>query len=143
MHTLLITDDQEGVLHALGYVFGEHGYRTLLAKSGMAALEIVGTEHVDVALVDLHMPVMDGIAVCRSLAAATRDSGRTLPVWLMTGAYTAVAATRAAESGAMALLKKPFDTVELSREFESYFAGTRRIPIATPAPGGGESSNAA
>ena len=115
MRTLLITDDQEGVLHALGYVFGEHGYRTLLAKSGMVALEIARTEHVDLALIDLHMPMMDGIAVCRSLVAAARDNGRTLPVWLMTGAYTVEAATRAAESGAMALLKKPFDTVELPR----------------------------
>ena len=143
MRTLLITDDHEGVLHALGYVFGEHGYRTLLAKSGAAALEIVRTEHVDAALVDLHMPVMDGIAVCRALAAAARDSGRTLPVWLMTGAYTAAAATRAAESGAMALLKKPFDSAELSKEFESYFAGTLPIAVAILTPGEGESSNAA
>lgn len=61
MRMLLITDDQEGVLHTLGYVFGEqHGYRTLLAKSGAVALELMRTEHLDAVLVDVHMPAMDG-----------------------------------------------------------------------------------
>jgi two-component system, OmpR family, response regulator MprA len=143
MRTLLITDDQEGVLHTLGYVFGEHGYRTLLAKSGAAALEIARTAHLDAALVDLHMPVMDGIAVCRLIAAAAQESGRTLPVWLMTGAHTAIAATKAREVGAMALLKKPFDSAELLRDLERYFAGALPIPVPTAAPGLGESSNAA
>lgn len=59
MRTLLITDDQEGVLHTLGYLFGEHGYRTLLAKSGAAALEMARIEHIDVTLIDVHMPGMD------------------------------------------------------------------------------------
>lgn len=143
VRTLLITDDQEGVLHTLGYVFGEHGYRTLLAKSGAAALEVARTEHVDAALVDVHMPAMDGFAVCQSLAAVARDRGRVLPVWLMTGAYTAAAAAKAAEVGAMALLKKPFDSAELIRDLERYFADTLPIPAAAPARSLGESTNAA
>lgn len=140
MRTLLITDDQEGVLHALGYVFGENGYRTLLAKSGAAALEIARTEHLEAALVDVHMPVMDGFAVCRSLGATARDSGRALPVWLMTGAYTAAAAAKAAEVGAMTLLKKPFDSVELIKDLERYFAGRIPAPAAEPTPSAGEAT---
>lgn len=139
MRTLLITDDQEGVLHTLGYVFGENGYRTLLAKSGVAALEMARAEHVDAALIDLHMPVMDGLMLCRSFAAA----GRTFPVWLMTGAFTDAAARKAAEVGAMALLKKPFDSAELIKNLERWFAAS--FPNTT-SPGilnAGDSTNAA
>jgi CheY-like chemotaxis protein len=143
MRTLLITDDQEGVLHTLGYVFGEHGYRTLLARSGATALEIARAERVDAALVDLHMPAMDGFAVCRSLAEVARDSGRALPVWLMTGAWTAAAAAQAAEVGARALLKKPFDSDELVNDLERFFAATLPIPAAVLAPGQREATQVA
>lgn len=143
MRTLLITDDQEGVLHTLGYVFGEQGYQTLLAKSGAAALEIARIEHVDVALVDLHMPAMDGFAVCRALLAAAKENGRELPIWLMTGAYTPTAAAKATELGAMTLLKKPFDTTELIKDLERFFAGALPMPAVVPIRSLDNSSNAA
>lgn len=143
MRTLLITDDQEGVLHTLGYVFGEqHGYRTLLAKSGAVALELMRTEHLDAVLVDVHMPAMDGFTVCSSLAAAARETGRPLPVWLMTGAYT-TAAAKAEEVGAVALLKKPFDSSELVKDMERCFAVTLSIPTPMTATGVDKSTNAA
>lgn len=134
MRTILITDDQEGVLQTLGYVFGEHGYRTLLAKSGPAALEFARIEHLDAALIDVHMPAMDGFTVCQSLVSTARESGRALPVWLMTGAFTTAAAAKAAEVGAMALLKKPFECAELIRDFERCFAGSLPVPAPPPTP---------
>lgn len=80
MRTLLIIDDQPSVLQTLDYVFSLHGYRTLLASSGEAGLELAANQSFDAALVDLHMPGMDGPCVgdCangRSRRGATRAYG--------------------------------------------------------------------
>jgi len=107
MRTLLIIDDQPSVLQTLDYVFSLHGYRTLLASSGEAGLELAANQSFDAALVDLHMPGMDGLSVCRGLrerAIAARSDAR---VWMMTAAHTSAMVTKAAEAGAIELLKKP------------------------------------
>ena len=121
MRTLLITDDEEGVLQALDYVLSNYGYRTVLTKSGAAALEVAHSRNIDAALVDLHMPGMDGVAICRSLCAFAKDRGRALPVWIMTGAFTTITATKAVEAGAVCLLKKPFDFGALLSELDERF----------------------
>lgn len=118
MRTLLIVDDQEGVLTALGYVFTECGYRTLVANSGPAALNVVSGESFDAALVDLHMPGMDGLAVCASL----RVSSPTTPLWIMTAACTREVEGKAREVGIVAVLRKPFDVPEFTRDLESRLA---------------------
>jgi len=128
MPTLLITDDQEGVLATLGFVLSQHGARVLLAKSGAIALGIFESEMVDVALIDLCMPVMDGITLCRKLRQCAADQGRDLPVWMMTAAHTNSAVLAAQQAGAIALLKKPFECSELLRQMESAVSGH----LATP-----------
>jgi DNA-binding response OmpR family regulator len=88
MRTLLISDDHESVLHTLEYVLSLRGYRTLLASSGAAAL------------VDLHMPGMDGFAVCRALRERAIMAGKDMPVFMMTAVHTPVASKAALEAGA-------------------------------------------
>lgn len=118
MRTLLIVDDQEGVLSALEYVFTQCGYRTLVAKSGAAALNLVSGETFDAALVDLHMPGMDGLAVCASL----RASFPATPLWIMTAACTREAETKAGEVGVISVLRKPFDVDQFIRDLDSRLA---------------------
>jgi DNA-binding response OmpR family regulator len=132
MRTLLIVDDHESVLHTLGYVFGLRGYQTKLANSGSAGIELARNEHIDAALVDLHMPGMDGFAVCRGLREQAIASGRDLPIFMMTAAHTLVAATKATEAGAVMLLKKPFDHDELLAAVERYRVGATPIPALPP-----------
>jgi DNA-binding response OmpR family regulator len=143
MRTLLITDDQEGVLVALDYVLSQRGYRTLLAKSGAAAVGIAQTEMIDAALVDLHMPGMDGFAVCRSVAAIAAERGRAIPVWVMTAAFTSEAAAKAAECGAIALLKKPFDVDVFLADVERCFSTSQSVANHSPEAGGTPAANAA
>jgi CheY-like chemotaxis protein len=132
MPTLLIADDQEGVLAALDFILSEHGARVLLAKSGPIALQLFESESVDVALIDLHMPGMDGLAVSRRLRERAAAKSQNLPIWMMTAAYTAAAVTAAKQAGAITLLKKPFDTVELLREMELAVTGQLPVPPFTP-----------
>lgn len=130
MRTLLITDDHESVLRTLEYVLSAHGYRTLLASSGKAAIETCQGEVVDAALVDLHMPGMDGFQTCTALIAQACEQGRTLPVWLMTAASSSAARSRALEVGAVTLLGKPFDCDEFVSCIEKHFAA----PLTGPRP---------
>lgn len=107
--TLLLVDDNETVLRVLEYIFTRHGHRVVLAKSGAKALEVFATEAVDVALVDVNMPGLDGFQTVMALLSAARERGRGLRAWLMTGAFSSAAEKRAREIGAVALLSKPFD----------------------------------
>lgn len=132
MRTLLITDDHESVLHTLDYVLGLRGYRALLANSGAAALDIAAKETFDAALLDLHMPGMDGLALCRALRERSIAAGRKLPIWIMTAGYVPSITTMAAQAGALAVLKKPFDCDELLKEVERYCAGELPIPPLLP-----------
>lgn len=125
MRVLLIVDDQDGVLQTLDFVFKERGYRTVLAKSGPAAVALASAERLDAGLIDLHMPGMDGLAVCASLRAA----GISIPIWIMTAACSRDAEKMARESGAVSVLRKPFAVDEFVRALETLLA----LPSATPA----------
>jgi CheY-like chemotaxis protein len=109
MHTLLITDDHPSVLHTLEFVLASAELHVLVAESGAAALERIEQEPVHAALIDLHMPTMDGLTLTRELKARAAKLGRGLPIWIMTAAPTAGAAEQARLDGAEGMLKKPFD----------------------------------
>lgn len=143
MRTLLITDDHESVLHTLEYVLSLRGYRTLLASSGAVALEIAAREILDVALVDLHMPGMDGFALCRALRERGLAAGQDIPVFMMTAVHTPVALKAALEAGAVTLLKKPFDCDEFLSAVERYCSGELPLPGPPAAPPAGDNASAA
>lgn len=128
VHTLLIVDDQEGVLTALEYVFTECGFRTLIAKSGVDALNLASGEHFDAALIDVHMPGMDGLAVCASL----RASFPAAPLWMMTAACTREVEAKAREAGIVGVLRKPFDVQEFIRDLESRLAMPSLVTTIPP-----------
>lgn len=68
---VLIVEDEKPLALALELTFRRHGYRTMVAHDGKAALKLMAQQAYDVALLDLMMPVMDGFEV---LAAARKQS---------------------------------------------------------------------
>jgi CheY-like chemotaxis protein len=115
----LIVDDESAVLTTLTYAFRIHGYNAIAAGSGAEALEITETISVDVALIDVHMPEMNGYAVCRSLREAAAVQGRSLAVWMMTGDNRPEVYALAAEAGAKGLFPKPLDYSAIWSQIES------------------------
>ena len=108
--TLLLVDDLPQNIRLLEAVLAPRGYAIVKAESGREALEKVTAEPVDLVLLDILMPEMDGYAVCRAL----RDDPATqfLPVVMVTasGDQEKVAAI---EAGADDFITKPFDQAEL------------------------------
>lgn len=107
LRTLLIADDQPSILVTLEYVLAG-AYHVLRAQSGAQALAVAHGNPIHGALVDLHMPGMNGIETCRKLRALAADTGRSWPVWLMSAAASTEARRVAAEAGACGFIPKPF-----------------------------------
>jgi adenylate cyclase len=108
--TLLVVDDLPQNVRLLEAILVPRGYRVASANSGREALERVAAEPVDLALLDILMPEMDGYEVCRALRADPATSF--LPVVMITasGEQEKLAAI---EAGADDFIAKPFDQAEL------------------------------
>lgn len=128
MLTLLVVDDHASVLQTLDYALSSEPVRVLTAGGGSAALAVCEQERPEAALVDLHMPGMDGLTLTRALKDHAAKVGRGLPVWVMTAAPTVAAVEQARLAGAEALLKKPFDCGVFREEL------LRRLTVG-PVPG--------
>lgn len=120
--TLLVVDDNRSVRESLKFLLLRRGYEVFVAENGPEAIAIAQKQLIDGALVDVNMPGMNGIEVCRLLREHAAASGRPIAVWMMTGARTPEVLKMAKEAGALDLLGKPFDLHALYRRFEEQFA---------------------
>jgi class 3 adenylate cyclase len=108
--TVLAVDDQPANLRLLDAVLTPRGHRVITASSGGEALALLETEDVDLVLLDIVMPEMDGHEVCRRIRSTAATEF--LPVVMITasGSEQRLAAL---ESGADDFVTKPFDQSEL------------------------------
>jgi CheY-like chemotaxis protein len=81
MTKVLVVDDERNMRIFLDLLLREEGYEVLLADDGWMGLECYRREHPDVILLDLNMPVLDGIAVLKILRATDLNQ----PVIVLTG----------------------------------------------------------
>ncbi len=128
--TLLIIDDNKSVRDSLQLLFERRGYTVLSAANGFEALDLGARHAIDGAIIDVNMPGMSGLAVCRTLRTRASEAGWNLPVWMMTGARTPELERAARESGALAVLTKPFDYAELFTRFDEQLGGPPTPPPA-------------
>jgi PAS domain S-box-containing protein len=83
---VLIADDNPESLYMLEALFRDSDYRVYTAADGMAALELIQREHIDVIISDVLMPRMDGFQLCRSVK--TDKNLRHIPFIVYTATYT-------------------------------------------------------
>jgi DNA-binding response OmpR family regulator len=82
---ILLVDDESGILKMLEKVFAKEGYVVLCAESAEEALEILGKEDVQVMFLDLKLPGMDGVDLCKQI----REERAVAVIYAMT-AYTSI-----------------------------------------------------
>ena len=102
--TVLVVDDEEAIRKTLKLCLESSGYTAVLAPSGEAALAMARRQPPDVALVDLRLGGMDGLAVTRTLA----EEAPGVAIVLMTAYATIDNAVEAMRAGASDYLAKPF-----------------------------------
>jgi len=110
MHTVLVVDDEFGIAELIDAVLTDEGYRVLTAANGRQGLEMLATEPPALVFLDYMMPVMDGAAMLRAMAADA--AFKAIPVVLMSSVAEPVVAK--ACSGYAAFLNKPFRITELT-----------------------------
>ena len=106
---VLIIDDDSGMRSTLSDILEQAGYNTVDFGSGGQALDWVTTNQFDVAIVDMILPDMSGMAILKQLQLINPESA----VVMMTGYASVETAIEALNEGAYAYLTKPFNVVEL------------------------------
>jgi EAL domain-containing protein (putative c-di-GMP-specific phosphodiesterase class I)/DNA-binding response OmpR family regulator len=109
---VLVADDDPTVRALLQTALGRQGFDLLVATDGREAIELLAANVVDVVLLDVSMPGMNGIQALREIRADER--WRTLPVILVTGSDEEGERVRGLEGGADDYLAKPFAITELA-----------------------------
>jgi adenylate cyclase len=108
--TVLAVDDQPTNLRLLDAVLTPRGHRVVTAQSGADALTLLETEDIDIVLLDILMPGMDGYEVCRRIRST--PATEFLPVVMITASGNEQRLA-ALEAGADDFVTKPFDKSEL------------------------------
>jgi len=111
---ILVVDDEANIRDILAETLNNLGYLVLTAEHGVAALTLLNKEPVDVMLLDMRMPLKDGL----SLLAEIRDRLPTLPVVLITGLASHEEVEDALQMGAFSCIRKPFNIETLKTEVE-------------------------
>jgi len=101
---ILIVDDERPILEALRRLFAASGYTVFFTTSGEQALEIMEREHIRVFFVDLRMPVMNGVELCRRI----KEQDKTTYVYAVSAYTAALSRNQFHELGFQGWFKKPF-----------------------------------
>jgi len=105
---VLVVDDERRVVELLRLYLGQEGYGVLTARDGVEALRVVREKQPDLLLLDLRLPQMDGLDVCRTLR---KESD--VPIIILTARDDAEDMLIGLESGADDYITKPFNPREV------------------------------
>lgn len=109
---ILVVDDDALNQRMMQLLLSREGYNTLVASNGMEAIELVKTRNFDVVLMDLQMPIMDGMSASRQIREWEKDGRHTFIVAL-TASYLPEKGHELFEAGIDNYISKPFDLEHL------------------------------
>jgi two-component system alkaline phosphatase synthesis response regulator PhoP len=109
MARVLIAEDEADLAMGLRDNLQFEGYEVIVASDGQAALKAATEQSPDLVLLDIMMPKMDGLEVCRRI----REAGHTIPILMLTAKSQEIDVVRGLEMGADDYITKPFSVREL------------------------------
>jgi diguanylate cyclase (GGDEF)-like protein len=109
--TILVVDDTPGNLSLLARILVKEGYQVKVASNGEDALSYILAGSVDLVLLDVMMPGMDGYQLCQHLKAM--ESGANIPVLFISAMDETANKVKGFEVGAVDYISKPFEPVEV------------------------------
>ena len=108
MFHILVVEDNDNTRKLMQAVLSQNGYEPIPARDGVEALEILDKKHVDLIVLDIMLPKMDGLEVLTRLRNARVET----PVLMLTARSSVEDRIRGLDHGADDYLTKPFDTGE-------------------------------
>src|SRR6266540_2730119 len=127
--TILLVDDEDAVQKLLTYPLERDGYRVVPARDGEEALEQFARERVDLVVLDIMLPKLDGLEVCKRLRATSQ-----VPIIMLTARDDELDKVVGLELGADDYITKPFSI----REFRSRIRALLRRAALPPFGGEGD-----
>lgn len=109
--TILVVDDEENIMDLLVYNLEKEGYNTLKAYDGITAVEMALKERPDLILLDVMIPKLDGISVCKKIRYYLNIS--TMPILMVSARDSESDKIVGLEMGADDYITKPFQIREL------------------------------
>lgn len=123
MAHILVVDDDPQVGQTVTWVLEDDGHRVSVASGGQEALKMIAVDRPDLVILDIIMPDMDGIEVCRRIRADPFIRG--LPILFLTAKGRANDVAQGLDAGGDDYLTKPFQVVELPARVRALL---RRVP---------------
>ncbi len=127
MTKILVVDDEENIAQTLKYNLVREGYEVSLAGDGRQALEVFRRDKADLVILDLMLPGMNGLDVCRALRQTS-----TVPILMLTAKEEEVDKILGLELGADDYMTKPFNLRELIARVRAML---RRMEMLQGQPG--------
>ncbi|WP_088228538.1 response regulator transcription factor [Desulfosporosinus sp. FKB] len=124
MATILVVDDEEPIQELLRFNLEKEGYQVRVAKDGPEALVSIEKEQPDLLVLDVMLPGMDGLEVCRRLRLNTKF--QQIPIIMLTAKGEEIDKVLGLELGADDYMTKPFSPRELLARIK---ARLRRINV--------------
>ena len=124
MFRILVVEDDTNIRKLMCAVLRQNGYETLQAEDGIAALKIMDKEHIDLVVLDLMMPKMDGYELTKQL----RSAWKTLPILMVTAKQELKDKRQGFLVGTDDYMTKPVDEEEMVLRIKALL---RRAQIAS------------
>jgi diguanylate cyclase (GGDEF)-like protein len=131
--TVLVVDDDIDIARFIEVNLRLEGFDVLVAHDGQDALEVIGHQLPDLALVDVMMPRIDGVELTRRLRSDPTTAG--LPVIMLTAKSLSVDKVVGLTAGADDYIIKPFDTLELIARVRSTLRRNAEMRAVSPLTG--------
>ncbi|MGE5544782.1 MAG: winged helix-turn-helix domain-containing protein [Bacillota bacterium] len=108
---ILVVDDEMYIVELVKFNLEKEGFQVIVAHDGMTAIRMIEEEAPDLVILDIMLPIMDGMEVCRMLRQTSRY--RNLPIIMLTAKCEEVDTVLGLEMGADDYIKKPFSPREM------------------------------
>lgn len=129
MATILVVDDEEPIQELLSFNLEKEGYQVRLASDGLEALTLIEKDAPDLVVLDLMLPGIDGLEVCRRLRMQTRF--QELPIIMLTAKGEEIDKVLGLELGADDYITKPFSPRELLARIKARLRRIRAVSDGT------------
>ncbi len=123
MFNVLVVEDDKELRELYSMVLSDNGYKTFQAKDGLEALDIIDKEYIDLMLVDVMMPHMDGFELTKQL----RDASYTLPIIMITAKDQMNDKRIGFASGTDDYMTKPIDVNEMLWRVEALLRRSQSV----------------
>jgi two-component system phosphate regulon response regulator PhoB len=123
MERVLIVDDDPDIVRLVTYNLSQSGFEAVQAGTGREALEIVQKQPPDLVILDLMLPDVDGIEVCRTLRS--HEGSANIPIVMLTARSEEIDRVVGFELGADDYVMKPFSPRELVLRIKSILRRSR------------------